>query len=116
MLRVLVIATALCLPLAAPAQQTDEDGRSLIEEGAKLFFRGLMEEVEPALKDLQALAEGMEPALQDFVANMGPALRDILGQVEDWSDYHPPEMLPNGDIILRRKQPAEVTPSPEVEL
>ena len=35
-------------------------------------------------------------------------LRDLLGEIEDWSDYHPPEILPNGDIIIRRKTPEEI--------
>jgi len=51
------------------------------------------------------------------VAEMGPALADILGQIEDISNYHPPEMLPNGDIIIRKKTPAEmVIPNEDEEI
>jgi hypothetical protein len=34
---------------------------------------------------------------------MGPVFKSLMDEVQDWSAYHPPEMLPNGDIILRRK-------------
>lgn len=99
-------ASALIAMLAAtPLMAQEQEGPSLIEQGAQLFLKGLIEEMEPALKELEGLAEEMEPMLQDFVTEMGPAMRDLLGKVEDWSLYHPPEMLPNGDIILRRRVP-----------
>ncbi|MGR3271340.1 hypothetical protein DU478_04970 [Thalassococcus profundi] len=124
----LILALALPLsPLAAqetpePLPETEEEeGFDLIEEGAKMFFRGMMQEMEPALEELQGLADEMRPALRDFAAEMGPAMRDLLAEVEDWSVYHPPEMMPNGDIILRRKTPDEMgedpaAPEGEVEL
>ncbi|MCK0148836.1 hypothetical protein MWU54_02275 [Marivita sp. S6314] len=80
-----------------------EEGTSLMEEGAKLFFRGLMEEMEPALKELEGLAEEIEPTLQEFVDGIGPTLKALLDEVEDWSAYEPPVVLPNGDILLKRK-------------
>lgn len=101
--------------LATPmlAEDTDlpkDDPPSLMEQGARLFFKGLMTEMEPALKELEGLADEMEPALRSFASEMGPALRDLMGKVEDWSVYHPPEILPNGDIILRRRTPLETVP------
>jgi hypothetical protein len=50
---------------------------------------------------------------------MGPALRDLMDQVGDLSAYHAPEVLPNGDIIIRRKTPQEmqdIPPDGEIEL
>ena len=92
----LILALALPLsPLAAqetpePLPETEEEeGFDLIEEGAKMFFRGMMQEMEPALEELQGLADEMRPALRDFAAEMGPAMRDLLAEVEDWSVYHP---------------------------
>jgi len=38
---------------------------------------------------------------------MGPAFGELMGKIDDLSVYHPPEMLPNGDIILRRKAPLD---------
>ncbi|WP_299848513.1 hypothetical protein [uncultured Roseovarius sp.] len=113
----LTLAAALIATLPLQAQETEEsDGFSLMEEGAKLFFRGIMEEMEPALDDLQGLADEMQPALRDFVDQMGPALADLLGKVDDLNAYHPPEMLPNGDIILRRKTPLEQAEEPQGEI
>lgn len=85
-----------------------------MEEGAKLFFRGLMSEMEPALRELEGLAEEIEPALRSFAQEMGPALQSLLDEVEDWSVYEPPVVLPNGDILLKRKPDAPAPrPLPE---
>ncbi len=112
MKRVILILSLLAAPIAAPVSaQEPEQGLSLIERGAQLFFEGLMREVEPALKDLEGAMREMEPALKDFVDRMGPALTDLLGRVDDLANYEAPEMLPNGDIILRRK-PAAPSPGP----
>lgn len=109
---------AICLAAApvaaqesAPETPEEEDGLSLMEEGARLFFRGIMSELDPALRELEGLTRELEPAVRDFAREMGPALRDLLGRVEDWNAYHPPEMLPNGDIIMRRKEPLEEPPA-----
>ncbi len=74
-----------------------DEGLSLMEQGAKMLFRGLMTEMEPALKDLKGLAE-----------EMGPGLAELQGLIGDFTNYHAPEVLPNGDIIIRRKTPLEV--------
>jgi hypothetical protein len=85
-----VLAVALsAAPAPARADDRSEDlseGLSLMEQGARLLLRGLMGELEPALRDLEG----------------------VLG---DLGAYHPPEILPNGDIIIRRKVP--LTPAPE---
>jgi hypothetical protein len=93
----------MVLSSAMPAAAQEGNGRSMMERGAELFFRGLREEVGPALGDLQALAELAGPAMRSFVEEMGPALGEIIGEVRDWTRYSPPELLPNGDIIIRRR-------------
>ncbi len=100
--------------LAAPALHAQEeapprDGPSLIEEGARMFFEGLMQEARPAMEGMKEMAERLGPQLRSFAEEMGPALADILKDVEDLSVYEPPEKLPNGDIIIRRK-PGEEEP------
>jgi len=85
----LTIALSLSL-LAAPVTAQDEDtdlseGMDLLSEGTRLLLRGLMGEIEPALRELE-------------------------GALKDMNAYHPPEVLPNGDIIIRRKVPLEVKP------
>lgn len=111
----IMTATALALTLASAAPAEEDSGTSLMEEGAKLFFKGLMSEMEPALRELEGLAEEMEPALKNFAQEMGPALRGLMDKVEDWSNYHPPEILPNGDIIMRRKVPLDPDSAPVTE-
>lgn len=111
----------LVLVSPALAQEADEeDGMSLMERGAQMLMEGLMREMEPAMDGLQDMAQEFGPALRDFTAQMGPALRRLLEEVEDWSVYHPPEMLENGDIIIRRKSPeeqkADPNPDPEAQI
>ena len=88
----LMIAAVLAGPVQAQNDELSE-GIDLLDEGARLLLRGLMNEMSPALKDLEQ------------------ALRDL-------SAYHPPEVLPNGDIIIRRKTPLEpeIGEDGEVEL
>mmetsp|Transcript_22977 Transcript_22977/g.38754 ORF Transcript_22977/g.38754 Transcript_22977/m.38754 type:complete len:123 (+) Transcript_22977:3091-3459(+) len=106
----------LSMGLATPALAQDEaDGPSLMERGAQLLMEGLLQEIEPSLEDLHGLAEEFGPAFEAFTSQMAPALRDLLAEVEDWSVYHPPEMLENGDIIIRRRAPEEAPAPTEPE-
>ena len=110
--RLLLALPVALLAGAGPATAQDEgDSRSLMQEGAELFWEGLRREMRPALEALRDQADEMEPALRDLMERMGPALADLMDQMGDLSAYHPPEKLPNGDIILRRKTPQE-TPDP----
>ncbi len=116
-----VFAVALAAtPIIAEEAPTEGDGsQSLMEQGMELFMEGLRKEMEPALDDLQGLAETIGPSMQTFLAEMGPALADIASQVEDWSVYEMPEVLPNGDIIIRRKpeedRPDQSPDAPEAD-
>ena len=107
------LALILILALPTPALAQD-DGPSLMERGAQLFFRGLMEEMDPAMQSLRELVEEAGPAMESFLEEMGPALVDLFGKVRDFSAYHPPEILPNGDIIMRKKSEDELEAVPEV--
>ena len=86
------------------------EGIDLLEEGAQMLLRGLIGEVEPMMKDF---ADELEPRLRDLARDMGPMLGQLSELVGDLNQYHPPEKLPNGDIILRRKVPTPET-DPEV--
>jgi hypothetical protein len=88
-----------------------------------MFMEGIMKEMAPAIDGLEDLADQMGPALRSFAKEMGPKLGEILDEVEDWSVYEAPEILPNGDIIIRRKpeppleEPeAPTEPAPQIDL
>lgn len=91
-----------------------------MERGAQLFFEGLMQEMEPAIEEFQGLTDDFAPALRDFATKMGPKLTELMDEIEDWSVYEAPEVLDNGDIIIRRKPDAPdippVTPVPQIDL
>ncbi|MCG7519246.1 hypothetical protein [Ruegeria sp. Ofav3-42] len=110
----LIPICAVTAALALPVHAEEEAGKSLMEQGAELFFEGLRQEMEPALDDLLGLAEQFGPAMQSFMAEMGPALADLAGEIQDWSAYEAPEILPNGDIIIRKKPPQDPDVQPEL--
>ena len=116
-MRQIALAAALvALPLPALAE---EEGSDLMKRGMELFFRGLQSEMEPALRELDGMLDEMRPALRNFAQAMGPALKQLLEQVDDWSLYEPPVVLPNGDILIRRKPEAPQIrdpDQPEIEL
>jgi len=95
-----------------------EDGLNLMEEGAKLLFRGLMSEMEPALDEMGRALQDIEPALRQ----MGPVLRELVAMMGDIENYEAPVRMPNGDILIRRKPgappvPEATPPAPgEIEL
>lgn len=103
--RALFLSLALLAPLPVLAQETAdppvaEEGPSLMERGLSLFFEGFRQEMEPAL-------EGMGEALGE----MKPAMDQLMGMIDSFTYYEMPEMMENGDIIIRRKPDAPpVTP------
>ena len=106
---------ALCLILLPGLAAAEEDrGLTLMERGAQLFMEGILKEMEPAIDEFAGLADQMGPALKNFAEEMGPRLGALMEQVEDWSVYEAPEMLPNGDIIIRRKPDAQEMPQVEL--
>jgi hypothetical protein len=63
---------------------------------------------------LEKFSTDSEDIMQQFLDEMGPALTELLDTISDWSNYAAPEVLPNGDIIIRRKPDAALEkPLPE---
>jgi hypothetical protein len=77
-MRPMVLICSLAMPLPALAESDMERGSDLVQEGMKLLMQGLMDEI-------------------------GPALGDLKDQIVDWSMYEAPIILPNGDILIKRK-------------
>jgi len=119
MRRLLLAAALAAAPLAGHAQDSSDEGSSLLEDGASLFFRGLLEEVQPPLEELAGIGAGHLLTLQAIFEEMGPAFAEVFEQIDSISYYDPPEILPNGDIIFRRSPDApdwtaqEATAEPE---
>jgi hypothetical protein len=99
---ILIIALGLS---PAMAQEADTDkGLSLLQEGAGILLRGMMSDMEPAMQDMA-----------ESFAKAEPMLRDLMAMMDDLTNYHAPEVLPNGDILIRRKLAVELE-QPEIEL
>jgi hypothetical protein len=96
----LLLAASPVMAETAPADDVDQ-GFSLLQEGAKLLFRGMQSQIEPSLREMT-----------DALAAAKPQLLDLLNMMGDIDQYHAPERLPNGDIILRHKTPAEMQTDP----
>ncbi len=112
----LLLISATIVATSLPASAQEDDGKSLMERGAELFLEGLRQDMEPTLEELLGLADQIGPAMQSFLQEMGPALAELVAEVQDWSAYELPEMLPNGDIIIRKKpKPKKPTPPEQQE-
>jgi len=89
-----------------------EEGLSLMERGAQILLRSMIERMQP---QLDQMGDDMAATLSD----MQPALQELARIIGDIRNYDPPEVLPNGDIIIRRKRPAPAMPpgsETEIEL
>ena len=102
MKHILLIPSLFCLSLPAQAQETAPDLEDLFErfqefsESTKGLLEGWIDEIGPGLEKL------------------GPKLEALSDQIGDWNQYQAPEVLENGDIIIRRK-PVKPDTTPEIE-
>ena len=62
------------------------------------------------------LEKGVELLLQGLIEELGPKLLELEGKIIDLNAYQFPEMLPNGDIIIRRKTPLDPDGEGETDL
>ncbi|MEZ5796250.1 MAG: hypothetical protein R3D63_01335 [Paracoccaceae bacterium] len=104
----LALATLAAPPLTAQeaVPAPEDEGFSLMEEGAKLILRGMMSEMEPAFDEMGKALKDAEPMLKEI----GPQFAALMELMGDVRNYEPPEVLPNGDILIRRKPGAPVSP------
>lgn len=96
-------ALALAALLLAPAATAQEGGLAPPPDA------------DPEVREgLDLLGRGMEMVLEGLMDDMAPALGELSALAGELRAYHPPEVLPNGDIILRRRVPLDV-PEPGVD-
>ena len=87
-------------PVPALAQGEESDlsrGAELLRQGMGLMLEGMMDEMRPA-------AEGWARGWAELVTLL-----------DDYTAYELPEVLPNGDIIIRRKEPLTPEDAPAQE-
>lgn len=91
-MRRLVVIFALLLAAPMPvAAQTESDE---VQEG------------------LDLLTEGARRLLEELTEELSPFLRQLEMQLDELQAYEAPEILPNGDILIRRKPDPEGAPTP----
>ena len=66
-------------------------------------------------KFLEQFSEESRTFLQKWMTEMTPMLESLREKIDDLSNYEAPEVMPNGDIIIRRKPDAPDRPAPETE-
>lgn len=81
------LAVAAALAAAPAGAQTAGEPEKPVSEQLEELIRGLVESVEPALERLRDTFQ-------------------VLERVDSLEHYREPEILPNGDIIIRRKPDA----------
>lgn len=92
-----VLAETPAKPIPAVPSDNLDQGLSLMEQGAQMLLEHMIGKVEPSLQDMTAALKEVQPKIMELMA-----------MVDDLKNFHGPELLPNGDIIIRRKTPAEL--------
>lgn len=100
--------SALILLLAtsgAHAQDTTPSDNPELSEGVELLNRGF-----------QLLLEGLANEIEPLADEWSEGWADLVEKFDDIQTYYPPEMLPNGDIIIRRRTPLDSPSSGETDI
>lgn len=68
-------------------------------------------------QEADSLTDRMGRLFSDLMAEVDPWMADLLDKLGDLTGWHAPEVLPNGDILIRRRapedQPSEPSSDPE---
>ncbi len=64
-------------------------------------------------KLLEQFSEESRTFLQNWLTEITPMLESLSEKIDDLSHYEAPEVMPNGDIIIRRKPDAPDQEAPE---
>lgn len=101
----LLVALAMAAPAAAQDDTQNNTQNNTMSDFKKRFGK---------LSDnAQTLLEGWKEEIGPKLDEIGPALGDMIDRLGDMSAFHAPEVLENGDILIRRKQPLPPEPVPD---
>ncbi|WP_299364424.1 hypothetical protein [uncultured Paracoccus sp.] len=89
-----------------PTEPEAPDIDETLDGSLDTIFDNLFRRAEPHL-------QGLAQELQGTFGELAPAFRELGGLIDDIGNYEPPERLPNGDILIRRR--ADAPPPPPLE-
>lgn len=93
---VLAAFFAVGLTHSVTAQDATPPENPQLSEGAELLNRGF-----------QLLLEGLANEIEPMAEEWSDGWANLVEKFGDMQVYHPPEVLPNGDIIIRRREPLD---------
>lgn len=67
-------------------------------------------------KELERLGQDSQSFMQEFFMGLAPLMEDLGDQIGNLNLYEAPEILPNGDIIIRRKKEQQSPPIADGEI
>ncbi len=100
----LLLTAMLVVAPVASAPALAQDGKSELSRGAEMLREGL------GLM-LEGMLEEMRPAAEDWARGWA----ELVSLLGDYSAYELPEILPNGDILIRRKHPPSPGDRPDAD-
>lgn len=62
---------------------------------------------------MQRFLDRVLPPMEQGLQELEPELKDFLNRLQGLAQYDAPVILPNGDILIRRKPPADHLPDSE---
>lgn len=90
----LVVLAGLTAPSMAEDTNSTPGENPELSEGAELLNRGF-----------QLLLDGLANEIEPMADKWADGWAELVERFGDLNAYHPPETLPNGDIIIRRRVP-----------
>jgi len=104
-------AVAIVLSMSATPSLAAQYGRHA-DGPVRVQAQGdALEELE---RKADELSETARRTVEEFIALIGPVFMRFSNLIEDLPAYQAPEILPNGDIIIRRK-PDSPAPADKTE-
>lgn len=99
-------------PLQVPPLQAPPDCPPFAPGCERLprLFQDLERDLGPLFRDLE---RDVAPLLEGLGRRMEPWLRDLAEMLGDLDRWEAPEILPNGDILIRRRPAQPPDQSPE---